>query len=162
MVTDKEAIVKAIEAKEACLAQLDEERRALTTRLQQLYAELQALDNPLSPTGATADLSFSEKILLFRNLFHGREDVFPKLWTSKAGRKGYAPACSNNLISGRCGKGRKSRIPCNECQYKNYIPVSDHVIRIKCLIVYGSIVRVRAWEPYRDETGHSFRGFRFC
>jgi len=77
MVTDKEAIVKAIEAKEARLAQLDEERRALTTRLQQLYAELQALDNPLSPTGATADLSFSEKILLFRSLFHGREDVFP-------------------------------------------------------------------------------------
>ena len=129
MGNDREVILKEIEAGKSRLAQLDQERGALTTRLQQLYEELQTLDRPPSPTGTISELSSTEKISMFRSLFRGREDVFPKLWTSKVGRKGYAPACSNDLISGRCGKGRKPRIPCNECQFKDYIPVSDQVIR---------------------------------
>jgi hypothetical protein len=129
MGNDKEAILNEIEAGKSRLAQLDQERGVLATRLQQLHEELQALDRPANPTGGASELSSTEKISLFRSLFRGREDVFPKLWTSKVGRKGYAPACSNDLISGRCGKGRKPRISCNDCQYKSYIPVSDQIIR---------------------------------
>ena len=33
------------------------------------------------------------KIALFRNLFCGREDVYPVRWLSKAGKAGYSPAC---------------------------------------------------------------------
>jgi hypothetical protein len=36
------------------------------------------------------------KIALFRSLFHGREDVYPRRFESrKTGRAGYAPACAH-------------------------------------------------------------------
>jgi hypothetical protein len=36
------------------------------------------------------------KIELFRNLFRGRDDVYPVLWQARDGRKGYSPACKKN------------------------------------------------------------------
>ena len=126
MKSDREAITKAITSAEARLAQLDGERQALLLRLQQLRMQLHTLDSSATDT---ASLSTTEKISLFRSLFRGRNDIYPKLWTNRAGRKGYAPACSNDLIQGRCGKGRKPRVPCSDCKYQNYIPVSDSVIR---------------------------------
>jgi hypothetical protein len=44
----------------------------------------------------TADSSTREKILLFRNLFRGREDVFAVFWTNeRSGKKGYSPAAKD-------------------------------------------------------------------
>jgi hypothetical protein len=37
-----------------------------------------------------------EKISLFRRLFRGREDVYPKRWESKNNNSGYSPVCSND------------------------------------------------------------------
>jgi hypothetical protein len=52
------------------------------------------------------------KIALFRSLFRGREDVYPRRFESrKTGRFGYAPACAN------------------ECPNRRFVPVTDDVIR---------------------------------
>jgi superfamily II DNA or RNA helicase len=126
---NRETITQEIARGEARLSQLDNERLALTNHLQQLHEQLRTTDSPANHSESNSALSPTEKISLFRSLFRGREDVFPKLWTSRSGGKGYAPACSNDLVSGRCGKGRKPRVPCSECGFQNYIPMSDQVIR---------------------------------
>jgi hypothetical protein len=47
------------------------------------------------------------KIALFRSLFRGREDVYPRRFESrKTGRSGYAPACANEWVRGVCEKPR--------------------------------------------------------
>ena len=128
MISDKESIAEAIVKDEARLAELDEERRGLLKRVQLLRAQFEALDQPEASV-ETSSFTPSEKISLFRSLFLGRNDVFPKLWTNRVGGKGYAPACSNDLKDGLCSKGRKPRIPCSECRFQNYIPLSDSIIR---------------------------------
>ena len=55
------------------------------------------------------------KIRLFRSLFRGREDVYPRRFESRrTGKVGYAPACSNEWVRGIC---EKPRIKCAECQH---------------------------------------------
>ena len=66
------------------------------------------------------------KISLFRQLFRGRDDVFPLLWmSSKTGRKGYSPACGNEWVRGVC---EKPRVKCSECQNQAFLPISDQVV----------------------------------
>ena len=67
------------------------------------------------------------KIALFRSLFRGREDVYPRRFESrKTGRSGYAPACANEWVRGVC---EKPRIKCAECPNRRFLPVTDNVIR---------------------------------
>jgi superfamily II DNA or RNA helicase/very-short-patch-repair endonuclease len=67
------------------------------------------------------------KIVLFRSLFRGREDVYPRRFESrKTGRSGYAPACANEWVRGIC---EKPRIKCAECPHRRFLPVTDEVIR---------------------------------
>jgi superfamily II DNA or RNA helicase len=77
--------------------------------------------------GAAAPVqSSAEKIALFRSLFRGRLDVFPRLWTnSRTGKRGYAPACANEWVRGVC---EKPRIKCGECPNQAFLPVGDQVI----------------------------------
>lgn len=58
-----------------------------------------------------------KKIALFRNLFHGREDVFALRWEGKGGKSGYSPAGSMDWRAIHAAKpedrkrvGRKTRI----------------------------------------------------
>jgi superfamily II DNA or RNA helicase/very-short-patch-repair endonuclease len=68
-----------------------------------------------------------EKIALFRSLFRGREDVYPRRFESrKTGKSGYAPACVNEWVRGIC---EKPRIKCAECPHRQFLPVTDEVIR---------------------------------
>ena len=68
-----------------------------------------------------------EKIALFRSLFRGREDVYPRRFESrKTGKSGYAPACANEWVRGIC---EKPRIKCAECPHRRFLPVTDAVIR---------------------------------
>ena len=62
----------------------------------------------MEPTGAVNFKSLSEaKIALFRSLFRGRDDVYPRRFESrKTGRSGYAPACGNEWVRGICEKPR--------------------------------------------------------
>lgn len=71
-------------------------RRALGRRDRQLQSvpcqpgELRARAAvPKSPTNASSPIR--SQIALFRNLFRGREDVYPVRWRAKDGRAGYAP-----------------------------------------------------------------------
>jgi len=67
------------------------------------------------------------KIALFRSLFRGREDVYPRRFESrKTGKSGYAPACANEWVRGIC---EKPRIKCAECPNRRFLPVTDEVIR---------------------------------
>src|SRR2546429_7227042 len=67
------------------------------------------------------------KIALFRSLFRGREDVYPRRFESrKTGKAGYAPACANEWVRGVC---EKPRIKCADCPNRRFLPVTDEVIR---------------------------------
>ncbi|SFB19923.1 hypothetical protein SAMN04515620_12512 [Collimonas sp. OK607] len=70
-------------------------------------------------------LSTKEKLDLFRRLFHGRTDVYPIRWESKAGKAGYSPACANEWRAGVCNK---PRIKCSDCGNRLLIPLSDSII----------------------------------
>jgi hypothetical protein len=68
-----------------------------------------------------------EKIALFRSLFRGREDVYPRRFESrKTGKSGYAPACANEWVRDIC---EKPRIKCAMCPNRRFLPVTDDVIR---------------------------------
>jgi hypothetical protein len=72
-----------------------------------------------SPAGA--------KIALFRSLFRGRAEVYPRRFESrKTGKSGYQPACGNEWVRGVC---EKPRIKCGDCPHQRWLPVTDDVIR---------------------------------
>ena len=67
-----------------------------------------------------------EKVALFRSLFSGRTDVFPKLWrNSRTKKQGYAPACGNEWVHGVC---EKPRVKCGECPNQAFLDVTDEVL----------------------------------
>ena len=67
------------------------------------------------------------KIALFRSLFRGREDVYPRRFESrKTGKSGYAPACANEWARDLCDK---RSVKCAECPNRRFLPVTDDVIR---------------------------------
>ena len=67
------------------------------------------------------------KIGLFRSLFRGREDVYPRRFESlKTRRSGYQPACGNEWARGLC---EKPRIKCAECANRRFLHVTDQVVR---------------------------------
>lgn len=81
----------------------------------------------LRPSPVTQTSSSQDKIDLFRSLFRGREDVYPRRFESrKTGKAGYAPACENEWVRGIC---EKPRIKCVECPHRRFLPVTDEVIR---------------------------------
>ena len=68
-----------------------------------------------------------EKIVLFRSLFRGREDVYPRRFESRtSGKTGYSPVCGNEWVTGIC---EKPRVKCATCQHRQFLPVTDAVIR---------------------------------
>ena len=67
------------------------------------------------------------KITLFRALFRGREDIYPRRFESRrTGKSGYQPACANEWVRGVC---EKPRIKCSECPHQRFLPVTDEAIR---------------------------------
>jgi len=75
--------------------------------------------NNHSPPGA--------KIALFRSLFRGREDIYPRRFESrKTGKSGYQPACANEWARGLCDK---RAVRCAECPNRRFLPVTDEAVR---------------------------------
>ncbi|MBN1932318.1 MAG: DEAD/DEAH box helicase [Desulfobacterales bacterium] len=72
-------------------------------------------------------LSPQEKILLYKSLFKGREDVFAIRW-EKADKSasGYVPVCLNEWKPGFCIKLNKGK--CKDCINKNYAKFADFYI----------------------------------
>jgi len=121
-----------IEWLEKRLADLDEERRQLQARLDLLRSEEPQVSTPASVRDQVREhgpsrLSLDDKVRLFRSLFRGREDVYPRRWESqKTGRAGYSPACRNEWVPGVC---EKPKVKCAECGSRELLPVTDAVIR---------------------------------
>jgi len=99
---DQKTIKKQIRIAEKELANLDAKRKALQDRISQLkglkqsIAEEQLPFDRLSQSNVTNDSTQEQKIALFRSLFRGREDVYPRRFESKrTGKRGYQPVCRN-------------------------------------------------------------------
>jgi hypothetical protein len=118
-----EALERAIAEEEAGLRRLEDERAAAQVRISVLRSELAAFDlvpAPEQPAPAqttpaqTASAQTAsaptagprtpaDKVKLFRQLFRGRPDIYPtRFVSSKTGKAGYAPACSNKFVRGVC------------------------------------------------------------
>jgi len=131
MVTRDELLAQ-IGEEEARLARLERQRDEARARLEVLRHQLAATPSPPATphlpviTGTAAASTPAEKVSLFRQLFRGRGDVFPRLWVNaRKGRRGYAPACFNEWVRGVC---EKPRVKCSECPNQAFIPVDDQVI----------------------------------
>jgi hypothetical protein len=95
-------IVRQIAALKDRLITLDRERSEVIDRLSAL--EQQAREAAKQPSQVTARVTMAsptgEKIALFRNLFRGREEVFPRRWENpNSGKAGYSPVCRNESQS---------------------------------------------------------------
>ena len=123
------------------LAEIEKELKALDVRRSELLVEIAELrqekallfgaheiespSNKLPPTSNQSPQE--EKIALFRSLFRGREDVYPRRFESlKTGKAGYQPACRNEWVRGIC---EKPRIRCEDCANRAFLPVTIEVVR---------------------------------
>jgi superfamily II DNA or RNA helicase len=80
---------------------------------------------PVNPVPVPSSFSIDDKIILFRRLFRGREDVYPQHWESAKGTSGYSPACGNEWKPGIC---HKPRVKCRDCNQRQLLPVTHEVI----------------------------------
>jgi superfamily II DNA or RNA helicase len=131
---DLNDINRLIAATEAELSELNNRRSELIARVAELQREKAALLQPIASPGlddkqpiVTNQSSHEEKIALFRSLFRGREDVYPRRFESmKTGKKGYQPVCRNEWVSGIC---EKPKIRCEDCAHREFLPITDIVVR---------------------------------
>jgi superfamily II DNA or RNA helicase len=115
------------------LASLEAKRDALKKKIEQLQTQMQSVaeERPVFGfslrTNITNESTEKEKIRLFRSLFRGRDDVYAQRFESKrTGKSGYQPVCRNEWIRPVCNK---PKIKCGSCENKDFIPISDDVIR---------------------------------
>jgi hypothetical protein len=133
-VRNLDEIDRLLEETEGELAKLNTRRAELLGQITALQQEKAALlqmpEAPLqlaSLPSVTNQSSQEAKIALFRSLFRGREDVYPKRFESlKTGKKGYQPVCRNEWVSGIC---EKPKIRCDDCAHRQLLPVTDDVVR---------------------------------
>ncbi len=109
------------------LARLAAEREALEARLAEIKPRVPTKADGAPSTMAVTDRSPpSDKIRLFRSLFGGRIDVYPKRWeNARTGKAGYAPVCANEWKPRLCGK---PRIKCGACPNQAFLAVTDEAI----------------------------------
>ena len=117
------------------LNQLHRELTGVESRRQQIRQEIRRLESDVTTfcrtnTEATNGLSNAsateDKIKLYRSLFRGREDVYPRRFESmRTGKSGYQPSCKNEWVKGLCAK---PKVKCSNCSYREYIPITDAVI----------------------------------
>src|SRR5262245_2631975 len=88
----------------------------------------QLTDYPVTgsePITVTNQSEPAVKIRLFRSLFRGREDVYPRRFENRrTGKGGYAPACANEWVRGVC---EKPIIKCADCPHRKFYQVTDEV-----------------------------------
>ncbi len=126
-------INRLIAVTDAELAKLESSRSKLLLRAAELQRDKAALIQPPDmfdlnhkPT-VTNQSSQDEKIALFRSLFRGREDIYPRRFESlKTGKQGYQPVCQNEWVRGIC---EKPKIRCEDCGHREFLPVTDLVVR---------------------------------
>ena len=118
---------------EAELSSLDFRRNQLIKELTELRQKSLQYGSPsqfslgLQSFSVHNQSSQESKIRLFRSLFRGRDDLFPRRFeNSRTGKSGYSPVCRNEWAAGVC---QKPKIACQECNFRAFVPVSDEIIR---------------------------------
>jgi hypothetical protein len=129
-VSETSNIDRQIATAQSELQKLEVKRAEILSRISSLKAQRDQLHigdaSPRKPL-VTGMSSGQEKIRLFRSLFRGREDVFPRRFESKkTGKSGYQPCCRKEWIKGLC---RKPKMKCHECESRDFVPVTDEVIQ---------------------------------
>ena len=131
---DVTEIDKMVAEAEKELARLEARRSSVLETIKKLKEEKDRVSR-FSPKPLDRDenapvsrqSSESEKISLFRMLFKGREDVYPRRFESRrTGKAGYQPACRNEWLKGIC---KKPKVKCSECENREFLPLTDEVIR---------------------------------
>jgi predicted RNase H-like HicB family nuclease len=124
---NKGSIESQLKAAEKELAKLNERKIQLEyeikhlRNLQHSIAEKTYSFNLKTKPGITSESPEDQKISLFRSLFRGREDVFPKRFESKrTGKSGYQPVCRNEWVRPLC---QKPKIKCGECDNRDFEPI---------------------------------------
>jgi hypothetical protein len=122
----------ALEQEEARLRKLEKEKADAAAHAAELRAKLNALDvrsgviTEQHRPAAAAPRSPTEKVRLFRQLFRGRDDLYPTRFVSKkTGKPGYAPACSNKFVAGVC---ELPKVKCGDCTNQAFRPVDDAAV----------------------------------
>lgn len=109
---DKDELIQIIE-------NLKKENKTLK---EQLYGKVEKEETEQEPK----NISSEEKVKIFMEIFKGRTDLYAKRWTSnKTGKSGYSPVCKNEFSVYKCDK---PRIKCNECPYRELLPLTEDVI----------------------------------
>ena len=103
---------------DARLAEIEHEKRTLLAHKEALLRVTPVDDNG-------SNLTPTQKIAIFRNLFRGRQDIFANRWQNQQGRAGYSVACNNEWVQGVCNK---PRIKCMDCQHRRFSELNDQVI----------------------------------
>jgi hypothetical protein len=129
----QKSISEQIQALENELSALDAKRKILQNRIKKLKSSKQSIADEqlpfdrLSQSNVTNDSTREDKIALFRSLFRGREDVYPRRFESKrTGKSGYQPVCRNEWIRPIC---QKPKVKCGDFDKRDFMPLSDEVIR---------------------------------
>ncbi|HTP28125.1 MAG TPA: DEAD/DEAH box helicase family protein [Anaeromyxobacteraceae bacterium] len=141
---NREALLAELQRQEALLRDLDRQREEARTRIEKLREQAAAARDvstqlaltAVPPGNSAPALRASEsptcqgnKLRLFRELFRGREDVYPRYWEKPAQKKkGYSPVCGNLLKQGLCPKCERKKVKCGECPNRRFLPVTDQVI----------------------------------
>jgi hypothetical protein len=121
----------AVYALKQRLEALESEKSELVAELTRLQRNQDAVAEARAPSAATGSVNAASdaaaKIKLFRSLFRGRDEVFPRRWqNANSGKSGYSPVCRNEWVRGIC---EKPRVKCGECPHQAFVPVTDDVIR---------------------------------
>jgi hypothetical protein len=128
---ERERLEAELRQEQARLAQLAREQAGVRDRVDRLRADLARLSGAAVPPIVSAEevgkMTPADKIALFRQLFRGRDDVYPRLWiNARKDKRGYSPACANDFVRGIC---EKPRVKCGECPSQAFLPVDDGVVR---------------------------------
>lgn len=102
---------------------LKEEIKHLHSLLTLSDGQIPEISEPLKKGSVNKYSSPEDKIVLFRSLFKGREDVFARRWYSKTTDKsGYQPVCENEWDEKLCDK---KRYKCSSCPNRKLVALTD-------------------------------------
>ena len=108
------------------IQKLDNEIAAFNQQKQQLLHKLKSLPVEGHSVNISEEISFDEKVRIFKNLFRSRTDVYTKRWVSrKTGKSGYSPVCKNEWVQGIC---QRATAKCSNCPHREFVPFDDSVI----------------------------------
>lgn len=114
------------------IAQIEAELREVAEKRKRLLSELKTLNRPrgVPKYGCKSNLPYAtadDRVKLFLTLFRCRENLYPRYWENKSGKKGYSPVCNNEWASGIC---KKPKVKCSSCNHQAFKVFDESVARL--------------------------------